>query len=703
MECWDNKLDENTIGKGDCRICEKNVGKHGVYLETETGDNVQTFAEIYLYLFGIEPQYGSQRLCWNCSKALVSAYQLRKKIEEHEKAFRKYHEKTGSNLKTSAKWSPIKQEPDIGEDPITEPIEVKFEPIVPLEMEVSDDEISEYEVKEGEDEDEEEEEEEEDEDEEAEEEEESDEEEVPVRAKYKYKPTKKKKGKRHKPIEGEVIQCVLCDYKSTVRDNFQKHILRIHNRQEMICDGCDETFHLIYHLEGHRRDVHKFTHKYVVNLKPLPEGSSDKKSQTEDEMIYCPLCDYKSNVKGNYQKHVLRIHNRQEMKCDGCDEKYHLIYLLEDHRREDHDFTHPYVVDESLKLKTFERRVRISLNGKDDSMDNEFAENQFTCPLCPYSSARHSRFADHYRKMHDNLEMTCDGCSAKFHLFYRLLAHRKLDHKFEHEYKVPESIKFEDQHKKEQRRLEKGQNFPCPQCDRWFTEKRNVAKHLRVVHKYIKYKIPKMEIKIEEGADPKTAKKKYIYPTYKVICNFCGKLFPNSSLENHIRNMHPEQRDPYICAYCSEPSKTKSVLLVHMYRAHHFDVKIPKQQQKAASASKESRLNGAIKTPQGTVEYVCRYCPESFPFKISRKRHEIHIHTLEYPFTCDLCDKKFIVKFEFKRHLERHMEGKRLSCSRCQTCGQHFTKRKLLERHVCSQAYPSDSIPDHLQHFAAFR
>lgn len=693
-----NKSKENKIVSGDCRVCDKGIGKHGVYLETETGENLQTFADIYLYLFEIEPKDGPQRLCWGCSKALVSAYQLRKKIEDHEKVIKKFHARNGKsrpdNKKADAKvihWKPVKQEEEAEEDPMTETIVVKVEPSVPLEMEVSGDELSDGE---------------------------------PLK---KSKAKKKKSVVRSKqpPTEGETIQCPLCDYKSTVRDNYQKHVLRIHNRQEMKCDGCEESFHLIYNLEEHRKGEHDFTHEYKVVLKAMSEQSPEQreKSQgrvqpTEDDMIHCPLCDYKSNVKGNYQKHVLRIHNRQEMKCDGCDEKFHLIYLLHEHREGEHNFTHEYVVDESLKLKTFEKRLgglKGCSNGKndsfpkikDESMENdETSENIFSCPLCTYTSTRHSRFADHYRKIHDNLEMTCDGCSAKFHLFYRLLEHRKHDHNFDNEYHVSESVKLEDQQKKEQRRIDKGQNFPCPECDRWFTEKRNVAKHLRTVHKYIKYKVPKMEVKIEEGADPTQTKKKYVYPTYKVCCNYCGKLFPNSSLENHIRNMHPEERDPYMCDYCGDPSKTKNVLLVHMFRVHNFDVKIPKQQQKAAAnPDRAARRKATVRTPQGTVEYICRYCPERFPFKISRKRHEIHIHTLQYPFTCELCDKKFIVKFEFKRHLERHMEGKRLSCSRCQTCGQHFTKRKLLERHVCANSnssYP-DSLPEHLQHFAAFR
>lgn len=697
-------VDEDKIVRGDCRICDKVIGKNGVYMAMEAGCDLPPFAQIYLFLFGFEPTEGLQSMCASCSKDLVTTYRLRKLIEEREKVLKKFCVRNGSknrdkNVKkvdeVRMSIKNIKQEVE-EEDPIVETVVIKVEPNVQLEMEVSDDGRESDDVQISDD-------------------------DTPL-TQLKIRKIKKKTHKTHKSkshsrplkVEDEVIQCALCEYKSNVKDNYQKHVLRVHHRQEMKCDGCDEKFHLIYLLNEHRQHEHEFTHEYKVITVP---SSKDPKDE-EGELIRCPLCDYTSTVKGNYQKHVLRIHNRQEMQCDGCDEKFHLIYLLDEHRRGEHNFTHDYKVDESLKVKLPERRHgalkahKFESNGNTNAVkkeeDDDFDKGtEFKCPLCSYSSSRHSRFSDHYRKMHDNIEMTCDGCSGKFHLFYRMLEHRKLDHKFDHEYVVQESVILEDRVKKEQRRLEKGQHFPCPECDRWFREKRNVAKHLKTVHKFMKYKIPKGEIRVK-SEDGTISKKKYIYPTFKVVCNFCGKLFWHSSLENHIRNMHPEHRDPYICEYCDEKCKTKTTLLIHFYKIHRLEVRITKQQRKTADhpVRDPRRFQTTIKTPNGTVEYMCRYCPEKFPFKISRKRHEIHIHTQQYPFTCELCDKKFIVKFEFKRHLERHMEGKRLSCSRCQTCGQHFTKRKLLERHVCVSNNPNsypEPLPEHLQHFAVYR
>ncbi|XP_063700476.1 PR domain zinc finger protein 5-like [Culicoides brevitarsis] len=671
-------MDEKQLVKLDCRICDKPIGKQGVYFHNEAAGTTQTFAEIYLNLFGIEPKDGPQDLCWNCSKVLISTFQLRKRIKENEKILMTLNGRDSSgSISADQKvinFSKVKTEKDNEKevDPMIESVVVKIEPSVQLEMEVSDDECS------------------------------SDDE--PLQ-----KFASKKKGKgtpRPKRVEDFTIECPLCDFKSNVKDTYQKHVYRVHNRQEMKCDGCEESFHLIYLLHQHREVEHNFTHEYQVVTKPMPETNKSGHGDEEEETIHCPLCDYQSNVKNNYQKHVIRTHNRQEMKCEECDEKHHLIYILEEHRREKHGLTSPYVADESLKLKTFDKRFgsfKRRSNGECMGENEDTSGKNYPCPLCSYCSNRVTRFSDHYKNMHDNIEMTCDGCSAKFHLYYRLLEHRKLDHNFDHEYIVPESIILEDKNRKEQRRIEKGQHFPCPECDRWFTERRNVAKHLRVVHKYMEYKTADLKMKTIEGLDPNLfAKKKYVYP--KVVCSFCGKLYPNSSLENHIRNRHPEQRDPYVCDHCDHKAKTKTLLLVHMFKIHNFEVRLSEHHKaKAKSSAKRQTDSNVIKTPQGTTEYLCRYCPERYPFRVSRKRHEVSTHTFDWPYSCELCDKKFILQFELKKHLHRHMEGKRLSCSRCQTCGQNFTKKKLLEKHQCPNAAYPDSLPEHLQQFAAFR
>lgn len=426
------------------------------------------------------------------------------------------------------------------------------------------------------------------------------------------------------------------------------------------------------------------------NRKIKKQRRCRSKRRKEDEEIKCPLCDYKSNVKDNYQKHVLRTHKRQEMKCDGCENNYHLIYLLEEHRRSEHGFTHEYVVDEELKLKTHVTKinlykVKVKKEFPSDENDNDSSEEAIKCPLCSYVSNKSSSFVKHYRKMHNNLQFQCDGCSAKDHHFYRLLRHRKINHNFEHNYIIDELLIEEDRKRKERRRIEKGQNFPCPECEQWFKQKRHVSKHLRIVHKHKANPKGRPSIHCHDSK-PSHIKSNYFYPTFKVICMYCGKSLSNNTIDTHIRNMHSEHCDPFVCDYCGDNSKTKTTLMYHMQKIHKIEVK----------------------NSRGTeAAFACNYCPKIFRFKSSRKAHEIRYHTFDYDFSCDICEKKFVDKYQLNDHLKRHVQGKRPNL-RCEICKEFFTRKALLAKHISThfdnETSPySDILPQNLSQWALSR
>lgn len=580
----DKKLDLKKALREDCRICDKVIGEHGVTFDMLVQDTFQTFSQIYSYLFEIEARDGS--LCWTCSKALVSAFHLRRKIENNEKLFNIHK---CSPIKKERMMITTRMDEEVVSNPLIEPlVSVKVEPELQLEVEVSE------------------------------------------------------KSESENEYYSEVEKLV------KVKKKRNRH--RIQRR--------------------------------------------------EHEEIRCPLCDYKSHVKDNYQKHVLRTHKRQEMKCDGCEKSYHLIYLLDEHRASVHDFTHEYVVDEALKLKTpvkkfnlykvqkVEPGIDLSKVKKEfasDEIENETSSESIRCPLCSYCSNKSSSFVKHYRKMHDNLQFQCDGCSAKDHHYYRLLRHRKVNHNFDHEYKIDESLKLVDRSRKEQRRIEKGQEFPCPECDQWFKQKRLISKHLRVVHK-LKARPKGRPSTHSQDSKPSHIKSTYFYPTYKICCIYCGKSLSNNTIEIHIRNMHPEHRDPYICSYCGEKSKTKITLLYHMQKSHNF----------------------AVRNSRGTeAAFACSYCPKIFRFKTSRRAHEIRYHTFEFEFSCEICEKKFVDKYQLNDHRQRHAEGKRPNL-RCEICKEYFTRKALLAKHLSTHfenepsPYP-DFLPQNLSQLAAFR
>lgn len=285
-----------------CRICLKSGIKDliSLYFYVESLD--KTYFQMYDYISGVTPCINYYNcVCKTCAEVLSTAFMFKEKIEENEKLFNEFMEgKTGDLDEMES--DPMMMEPNIEmivvED--EELIELKEEPLMEDEW-------------------------------------------LDATQKLKIK-------KRNQNDEEEEIQCVLCSYNTTKKANFQKHVERTHKRQKMKCDGCNETFHLIYILEKHRQTEHGFHNKYEVDvsfnyLVQLPEIEPEKLP-----IIECPLCEYKSTSKDNYGKHVKRKHNRQSLLCDGCEESFHLIHVLDQHRREKHGYVHRYEVDETLKI-----------------------------------------------------------------------------------------------------------------------------------------------------------------------------------------------------------------------------------------------------------------------------------------------------------------------------------------------------------------
>ena len=63
----------------------------------------------------------------------------------------------------------------------------------------------------------------------------------------------------------------------------------------------------------------------------------------------------------------------------------------------------------------------------------------------------------------------------------------------------------------------------------------------------------------------------------------------------------------------------------------------------------------ALATKQG--QYVCNTCNKVFTAFTTRQSHTYHlsIHTGQYRFTCQNCDKGFNRKDEFEKHLKLHI------------------------------------------------
>lgn len=280
--------------ENNCRICLKTDMKDLLSLHFYDCTINKTYFQMYQYVSGVVPCNNTKFLCNICVDALKAAFLFKEKIETNEKMFNNLLGSFSDNIKEN-------ENDDAFEQMIIEPS---------IDMMTVDQNEDDMEVKQ----------------------------EV---VHYPFEATQWS-DYSNKDDEREVIQCVLCSYNTSKKCNFQKHVVRVHKRLKMRCDGCHESFHLIYILEKHRQIDHGFFHKYTVD-ESLKQANVELKLE-ELAVIECPLCDYKSTSKDNYGKHVKRTHNRENLQCDGCEESFHLVHVLNQHRRVKHGYLHRYKV-----------------------------------------------------------------------------------------------------------------------------------------------------------------------------------------------------------------------------------------------------------------------------------------------------------------------------------------------------------------------
>lgn len=444
-----------------CRICLKSGIERCFSLESTSETLGQTYAEIYQYVCGLTPINEPKFLCLACAGTLSTAYRFKKRLEENEK------------ILSAANVKPESDDENINFKPKTE--------IIVFENDI----LSEYALKREED---------------------------------------------------DVVSIQSGELATSPAAS------------DVVSDQDDEE------LE-------------------MPDSAKGKSKKQKREIIQCPLCSYKGQEKSNFRKHVKRVHNNQKLKCDGCSDSFHLIYILMEHRKVKHDFEHKYQVDERCqKVRTEEMRDET----RSDS--EKAAVSQKLCPYCDRSFSSYKILRQH-----------CNG---------------------EH----PEK------------------KYGCPDCEERFPLPYHLKKHRRLVHNY----------------QPENA---------TTICGYCGKFFPQKSLDSHIKNIHFKPDTEYQCDQCNIKISTKPGLINHM-RSKHMD-----------------------------VVYNCRHCPESFPNYSCRRTHEVRFHTFNYRFSCTFCPKKFMERVQLRKHIATHTGERRY---RCEVCGMAFITLTNLKLHLASH---SDARP----------
>ncbi|KAK7070273.1 hypothetical protein SK128_017962, partial [Halocaridina rubra] len=257
------------------------------------------------------------------------------------------------------------------------------------------------------------------------------------------------------------------------------------------------------------------------------------------------------------------------------------------------------------------------------------------------------------------------------------------------------------------------EKLACQICERLFTTKSNLKRHIRRHTGEKPFSCPECDCKFT-WRDALISHQRLHSGEKPYNCDICQKSFRSKpNLLSH-RKVHTGDR-PYVCEVCGKTYTQNCHLKVHK-RLHATEIPFRCQQcgmkfHEAEALHRHSEVNKDInicricdkkfcgaqsfelhmKFHAGIKEYECKDCGSTFHWKGSLHRH---LRQSEYSsrakcrnvtkckekgYECDVCNKKFATKAIIRTHINKHNGIKPFECPEC---GNKFTARSSLKQHM---------------------
>nr|XP_023014838.1 gastrula zinc finger protein XlCGF71.1-like [Leptinotarsa decemlineata] len=211
--------------------------------------------------------------------------------------------------------------------------------------------------------------------------------------------------------------------------------------------------------------------------------------------------------------------------------------------------------------------------------------------------------------------------------------------------------------------------FSCPKCQKRFTRKFDMHKHIQNKH-------PDKVDNITPSVKSKNVEilKKCKADTH-YTCDICNSNFVKSSSLLRHRNTHLNEK-PYCCHICGAKFQTSEHLTRHIEQLHYDRKKfhcVYCDQWFKSKPTRDEHLN--IHTQ--ARPFMCDICGRAFKQKASLYVHK-KFHGDVFPFECRVCDKKFRRNGDLKVHQWIHSGERPYSCD---ICKKSFRLGQDLKRH----------------------
>ncbi|XP_021699289.1 zinc finger protein 25 isoform X2 [Aedes aegypti] len=190
-------------------------------------------------------------------------------------------------------------------------------------------------------------------------------------------------------------------------------------------------------------------------------------------------------------------------------------------------------------------------------------------------------------------------------------------------------------------------------------------------------------------------KSNMIVPDYKFKCKECDATYRlKSSLKGHVFKNHRSQ--PKVCTHCGATFKSNNELDCHVRYLHTKDFRF-----KCDFCDKRCNTNSDLQVHRRTHTnerpYKCSYegCGKDYKTNGAIIKHIRSVHTMERPYKCSYenCDRSFVCSQQLKSHGFTHTKEKPFPCAYCELrFNQNYLRRAHCRKRHPGQ--PDEVVPD---------
>ncbi|XP_068627393.1 zinc finger protein 57-like [Battus philenor] len=348
-------------------------------------------------------------------------------------------------------------------------------------------------------------------------------------------------------------------------------------------------------------------------------------------------CTFAREISYNY--HIKK--HRRRFRCIVCRNNFNSKLGASKH----YNFVHSQSIDHSYDVNV---TLDVKTDAQDETQMTASGEEpaSFPCELCDKSFRWKTSLRKHL-ELHrietgQKRKPYCETCSLSFTTTSNLQKHVKTSSKHKIQLKLRklrESAEDEGSAEKQHSIIEQiihsvnkeREMFPCPQCDKKFQWRGNLARHLHSHAARAKGDLVctpcnrTFSSKATYEQHMRISMKHVSENDFKYMCSECGKRFSNKTrLRDHVMWDHLKNFI-YKCAQCQKVFKSNTSLYLHKQNVHQKD----------------------------QAGHLCQHCGKSFPNQAKLRAHVAGMHGREGPYRCSACGARFSWHSCLSRHVRR--------------------------------------------------